>query len=49
VAAETVDEVRGFGEGEQTTKEGEEGEGNTLKDERAEACEELEEEGEPVG
>jgi hypothetical protein len=49
VAAGTVDEVRGFGEGEETTKEGKEGEGDTLKDERTEACEELEEEGEPVG
>jgi hypothetical protein len=49
VATETVDEVRGFGEGEETTKEGKEGEGDTLKDTRTEAREELEEEGAPVG
>jgi hypothetical protein len=49
VATETVDEVWGFGEGEGTAKEGEEGEGDALKDERTEAREELEEEGEPVG
>jgi hypothetical protein len=49
VATETVDEVRGFGEGEGTAKEGEEGEGDALKDERTEAREELKEEGKPVG
>jgi hypothetical protein len=49
VTTETVDEVRGFGECEGTAKEGEEGEGDALKDERTEAREELEEEGEPTG
>jgi hypothetical protein len=49
VTAETVDEVRGFGEREETAKEGEQGEGNALKDERTDARKELEEEGEPVG
>jgi hypothetical protein len=46
VATETVDEIRGFGEGEGTSKEGEEGEGDALMDERTEV---REEEGEPVG
>jgi hypothetical protein len=49
VATETVDEVRRFGEGEGTVKEGEEGEGDALKGERTEAREELEEEGKAVG
>jgi hypothetical protein len=46
VAAETVDKVLGSGEREEPAKEGEEGEGDTLKDERTDAREELEEEGE---
>jgi hypothetical protein len=49
VATETVDEVRGFGEREGTVKEGEEGEGDALKNERTEAREELEQGGERVG
>jgi hypothetical protein len=49
VATEMVDEFWGFGEGEGTAKEGEEGEGDVLKDKRTEARKELEEEREPVG
>jgi hypothetical protein len=49
VATETVDEIRGFGEGEGTVKEGEEREGDALKKERMEAREELGKGGEPIG
>jgi hypothetical protein len=47
-AVEIVEEVMGPGVGERQAKGGEEEEGDTLKNERADAREELEEEGEAV-
>ena len=49
VATETVDEFRGFREGEGAAKEGEEGEGDVLKDERTEARKKLEKKGNQWG
>jgi hypothetical protein len=47
-AVETVEEVLGLGVGEKQAKGGEEEEGDALKNERTDAREELEEEGEAV-